>query len=60
VTGRMLLLAAGALLPALAAARVGVLVKERINERAFRLTVLATILVVSISGLLKHVFISSP
>ena len=60
VTGRMLLLAAGALLPALAAARVGVLAKERINERAFRLTVLATILVVSISGLLKHVFISSP
>ncbi|HPM80632.1 MAG TPA: sulfite exporter TauE/SafE family protein [Candidatus Anammoximicrobium sp.] len=60
VTGRMLLLAAAALLPALAAARLGVLVKERINERAFRLTVLAIILVVSISGLLKHVFISSP
>jgi uncharacterized membrane protein YfcA len=54
VTGRMHLLAASALLPALAAARLGVLLKQRINERAFRLTVLATILVVSISGLLKH------
>jgi len=55
VTGRMLLLAAAALLPALAAARLGLLVKQRINERAFRLTVLATIIVVSVSGLLKHV-----
>ena len=55
VTGRMLLLAACGLLPALATARLGVLVKQRINERAFRLTVLATIIVVSISGLLKHV-----
>ena len=55
VTGRMLLLAASGLLPALAAARLGLLVKQRINERAFRLTVLATIIVVSVSGLLKHV-----
>ncbi|NLF70489.1 MAG: sulfite exporter TauE/SafE family protein [Candidatus Anammoximicrobium sp.] len=55
VTSHMLLLAACALLPALATARLGVLLKQRINERAFRLTVLATILVVSISGLLKHV-----
>ncbi len=54
VTGRMLLLAACALLPALVTARLGLLVKRRINERAFRLTVLATILVVSISGLLKY------
>lgn len=54
VTGQMLLLAAAALLPALAAARLGVLVKQRIPERAFRLIVLATIIVVSISGLLKH------
>lgn len=55
VTCRMLLLAAGALLPALAAARLGVLVKQRINERTFRLAVLATILVVGVSGLLKHI-----
>lgn len=55
VTGPMLLLAAGALLPALATARLGVLLKQRINERTFRLTVLVTIIVVSISGLLKYV-----
>lgn len=54
VTGHMLLLAAAALLPALAAARLGLLVKQHIPERAFRLTILATILVVSVSGLLKH------
>jgi uncharacterized protein len=54
VTGHMLLLAASALLPALAAARLGLLVKQRIDERIFRLTVLSTILVVSISGLLKY------
>jgi uncharacterized membrane protein YfcA len=54
VTGRMLLPAAAALLPALAAARLGVLAKQRINERAFRLTVLATIIVVGISGLWKY------
>lgn len=54
VTGHNLLLAAAALLPAFAAARLGLLVKQHINERVFRLTVLATILVVSITGLLKH------
>jgi len=54
VTGHMLLLAAAALLPAFAAARLGLLVKQHIHEAAFRLTVLATILVVSITGLLKH------
>jgi uncharacterized protein len=54
VTRHMLLLAAAALLPALVAARAGVLVKRRIHERAFRLIVLATVIVVSISGLLKH------
>jgi uncharacterized protein len=54
VTGRMLLLAGAALLPALGAARVGVLLKQRINERIFRLIVLGVIIAVSISGLVKY------
>jgi len=55
VTGAMLLLALVALAPALAAARLGVWLKQRIPERVFRLAVLATIIAVSVGGLLKHV-----
>jgi hypothetical protein len=33
---------------------LGLLLKQRIDERAFRQIVLATILVVSLGGLLKH------
>ena len=54
VTGSMLLLSLAAFVPAFAASRLGVRLKQRINEQAFRLTVLATILAVSICGLLKH------
>jgi hypothetical protein len=54
VNSRLLLLSAAALLPALAAARVGVWLKQRINERTFRLAVLATVITVSVTGLLKH------
>jgi hypothetical protein len=57
VKGPMVLLAAAALVPAFAASRLGVRLKDRINERTFRLAVLATILVVSVCGLVKHVFI---
>ena len=54
VTRRMLLLAAAGAAASISRQRVGVLVKQRINERVFRLIVLATIILVSISGLLKH------
>jgi uncharacterized membrane protein YfcA len=54
VTGSMLLLSLAALLPASLGARLGVLLKQRINEQAFRLTILVVILAVSVSGLLKH------
>ena len=54
VTGSMLLLSLAAFVPAFAASRLGVRLKQRINEQAFRLTVLATILTVSACGLLKH------
>ncbi len=56
MSGSMLLLALAAFVPAFAASRVGVRLKDRINERTFRLTVLVTILVVSGCGLLKHLF----
>jgi uncharacterized membrane protein YfcA len=54
MTGPMLLLALAALVPAFAASRLGVRLKERINEQTFRLTVLVTILVVSSCGLVRH------
>lgn len=55
MTVPMLLLALAALVPAFVASRVGVWLKERINERTFRLTVLLTILVVSTCGLVRHI-----
>jgi uncharacterized protein len=54
VTGRTVLLAASALLPGLAAVRLGVLVKRRIDEGTFRRIVLGIIVTVGLVGLLKH------
>ena len=39
---------------ALAAAHLGVWLKQRINERTFRLTVLATVIAVGVTGLVKY------
>ncbi len=50
----LLELALVGVLPALAAAYLGVWLKQRISEPAFRLAVLATVIAVGIVGLLKH------
>ncbi len=54
IHGRLIELAAVGVLPALAAAHLGVRVKERISEPAFRIAVLVTVIAVGITGLLKH------
>ena len=54
IHGWLLELAAIGVLPALAAAHLGVWLKTRISEPAFRLAVLATVIAVGITGLLKH------
>jgi uncharacterized protein len=54
LTGRLVQLAAVGLLPALAAAHLGVWLKQRISERAFRLAVLTTVIAVGTAGLLKY------
>ena len=40
----------------LAAAHLGVWLKQRINERTFRLAVLVTVIVVGVTGLAKYLF----
>ena len=54
VNSRLLLLSAAGLLPALAAAHLGVWLKQRTNQRTFRLAVLATVIAVGATGLLKY------
>jgi len=54
VNRRLLTLSGCGLLPALAAGHLGVWLKERINERTFRLAVLATVIAVGVTGLLKY------
>ena len=54
VSNRMLMLSGIALLPALAAAHIGVLLKRRTNEKSFRFAVLVVIIVVGIGGMAKY------
>lgn len=54
VNSRLLLLSAAGLLPALATAHLGLWLKERTNERNFRLAVLVTVIAVGITGLVKY------
>jgi uncharacterized membrane protein YfcA len=54
VRSHLLLLSAAGLLPALAAGHLGVWLKDRINERNFRLVVLATVIAVGVVGLVKY------
>jgi uncharacterized membrane protein YfcA len=54
VNSHLLTLSACGLLPALAAGHLGVWLKDRINERTFRLAVLVTVIAVGITGLLKY------
>ena len=54
VNNHLLLLSAAGLLPALATAHLGLWLKERTNERNFRLAVLVTVIAVGITGLVKH------
>lgn len=61
INGHLLLLSAAGLLPALAAGRAGVWLKQRIPESAFRVAVLVTVVAVGIVGLVKHLpFLHSP
>jgi uncharacterized membrane protein YfcA len=55
VNSHLLTLSACGLLPALAAGHLGVWLKDRINERNFRLAVLVTVIAVGVTGLLKYV-----
>lgn len=54
VSSHLLLLSAAGLLPALAAGQVGVWLKQRIPESAFRAAVLVTVVAVGMVGLIKH------
>jgi uncharacterized membrane protein YfcA len=54
VRGYQLQLAASGLLPAMAAAQLGVRLKQRIDEPTFRIAVLVTVIAVGIAGLLKY------
>jgi len=54
VNSHLLTLSAAGLLPALAAGHLGVWLKDRINERNFRLAVLVTVIAVGIIGLAKY------
>lgn len=54
VNSRLLTLSAAGLLPALAAGHLGVWLKDRINERNFRLAVLVTVIAVGVVGLVKY------
>jgi len=56
VNSRLLRFAAVGLLPALAAAHLGVWLKQRINERTFRLAVLVTVIAVGVTGLAKYLW----
>jgi uncharacterized membrane protein YfcA len=54
VNSHLLKLSATGLLPALAAGHLGVWLKDRINERNFRLAVLVTVIAVGVVGLVKY------
>ncbi|MCX6897858.1 MAG: sulfite exporter TauE/SafE family protein [Verrucomicrobia bacterium] len=54
VKSHLLMLSAAGLLPALAAGHLGVWLKDRINERNFRLAVLVTVIGVGVIGLAKY------
>ncbi|MFA6562566.1 MAG: sulfite exporter TauE/SafE family protein [Verrucomicrobiia bacterium] len=54
VNSHLLTLSAWGLLPALAAGHLGVWLKDRINERNFRLAVLVTVIAVGVVGLVKY------
>ena len=54
VNGRLLQLAAVGLLPGLAAAHLGLWLKQRTSEPALRLAVPATVIAVGVTGLLKY------
>ncbi|MCX6908655.1 MAG: sulfite exporter TauE/SafE family protein, partial [Verrucomicrobia bacterium] len=54
VNSHLLTLSAAGLLPALAAGHLGVWLKDRINEKTFRLAVLVTVIAVGVIGLVKY------
>jgi uncharacterized membrane protein YfcA len=54
VNSHLLSLSGAGLVPALAAGHLGVWLKDRINERSFRLAVLVTVIAVGVIGLVKY------